>query len=143
MQGLAPKRVERRLGLRPEVNGLGLEVRSVDGIAEQGMTGMAEMDPDLVRAPGLQPEREQGRYSLAIAPGKSFAEPPMRDRFAAAGAYRHFLPRVRVAVDRRNDGAVRTIGHAPGEGEIAALHRAGAAMIGELRRQRAMREVVL
>ena len=62
----------------------------------------------------------------------------MGDGLAAALAHRHFLPRMRMAVDRRIDGAARPVRHAPDEGEIAAPHRAGAAVVGELRGQRLM-----
>ena len=58
VEGLAGERGQRRLGLRAQMDGLGLEVRSVDGITEQRVTGVREMDPDLVRAPGLQPQGE-------------------------------------------------------------------------------------
>src|SRR4029077_18452956 len=128
MEGLAPECCERRLGLWTQMNCLGLEVRPVDGVAEQGVTGMGVMEPDLVGAPGLQPQGEQGGDRLAVAPVKGGAGLPMCDRLAAALAHRHLLPRVRVAIDRRDDGAVRPVRDAPGEGEIAALHRTGAAM---------------
>ena len=67
----------------------------------------------------------------------------MGDGLAAALAHRHFLPRMRMAVDRRIDGAALPVRHAPDEGHIAAPHRAGAAVVGELRGQRLVRAVVL
>ena len=63
--------------------------------------------------------------------------------FAAAVAHRHFFPGVGMPVDRRVDGAVQAVGHAPHERQIAALHFVGAAMIGELRGQRFVGAVVL
>ena len=48
-----------------------------------------------------------------------------------------------MAVDRRVDGAALAVRHAPDERHVAAPHRPGAAMIGELRGQRLMSAVVL
>jgi hypothetical protein len=48
-----------------------------------------------------------------------------------------------MPVDRRVDRAALAVGHAPDEGHVAALHRPGAAVVGELRGQRLMRVVVL
>ena len=48
-------------GRRVEPVRLGLEAGAIDRIAEQRMADMGEMDPDLVRAPGLQPARDQRR----------------------------------------------------------------------------------
>ena len=67
----------------------------------------------------------------------------MGHRLAARIAHRHFFAGKRMPVDRRIDGAARAVRHAPDEGPIAALHRPGAAVIGELRGQRLMRAVVL
>ena len=57
----------------------------------------------------------------------------MGDGLAAAVAHRHFLAGMRMAVDRRIDGTALAVGHVPGERQVAAPHRAGAAVIGELR----------
>ena len=48
-----------------------------------------------------------------------------------------------MPVDRRIDGAALAVRHAPDEGHIAAPHRAGAAVVGELLGQRFVRAVVL
>ncbi len=58
----------------------------------------------------------------------------MGDGLAAAVAHRHLFAGMRVPVDRRIDGAALPVRHPPDEGHIAAPHRAGAAMVGELRR---------
>ena len=104
---------------------------------------MGEMDPDLMGAAGLELAGQQRRDRLAVAAVEGFLDLPMGDGLAAALAHRHFLPGMRMAVDRRIDGAALAVGHVPGEGQIAAPHRAGAAVIGELRGQRFMRAVVL
>ena len=67
----------------------------------------------------------------------------MGDGLAAALAHRHFLAGKRMPVDRRIDGAALPVRQVPDEGHVAAPHRAGAAVIGELRGQRLMRAVVL
>ncbi|MGY4340437.1 hypothetical protein ACVWW3_005343 [Bradyrhizobium sp. LM2.9] len=67
----------------------------------------------------------------------------MRHGLAAALAHRHLLARMRVAVDRRINGAAMAAGQPPRERHVAAPHRSGAAVIGELRGERGMREVVL
>ena len=66
----------------------------------------------------------------------------MRDRVAAAFAHGLLLARVRMAVERRVDGAARPRRRAPDDGEIAALQRAFA-LVGELLAERAVGAVVL
>ena len=69
---------------------------------------------------------------------------PMGDRLASALADRHAVAGVGVTADRPVDGAAWPVGRAPDEGQIAAFERsAAAAMAGELRRQRAVRTIVL
>ncbi len=68
----------------------------------------------------------------------------MGDRLAAAFAHRHAIARPLVAVDRPVDHPMRAVRRAPDESEIAAFERLAATpMVGELRRQRAVRVVVL
>ena len=86
---------------------------------------------------------QQGRDRLAVAPVEGFLGVPMGDGLAAAVAHRHFLAGIGMAVDRRIDGAALAVGHVPDERHVAAPHRAGAAMVGELRGQRLVRAVVL
>ena len=62
---------------------------------------------------------------------------------AAVRTHRHALARPGMAVDRLVDRALRPIRRAPHEGEVAALQRAGAAVIGELGGERAMGAVGL
>ncbi|MHC2247105.1 hypothetical protein ACVJH7_006412 [Bradyrhizobium elkanii] len=107
------------------------------------MAEMGEVHPDLMGPPGLEPAREQGGDRLAVAAGKAREHFEMGDRLAAALAHRHLLAGVRVAVDRRVDRAVGPVRDAPDERHVAALHRAGAAMVGELRGQRLVGVVVL
>ena len=61
----------------------------------------------------------------------------------AGFAHGHLLPRMRMAVDRRIHGAALPVRKPPGERPIAAPHRAGAAVVGELFGQRFMGTVVL
>src|SRR6202044_1647416 len=68
----------------------------------------------------------------------------MGDRLAAALAHRHAVAGFGVTVERLVDRAVGAVGRAPDQGEVAALERlVTPAVIGELRRQRLMRAVVL
>ncbi len=68
----------------------------------------------------------------------------MGDRFPAAVTDRHALSGFRVAVDRPIDDALRAFGRAPNQSEVAALERVIAfAVVGELRRERPVRAVVL
>src|SRR6266404_4066019 len=96
------------------------------------MADMGQMHPDLVGAPGLELAGQERRDRLAVAPVEGFLDLPVGDRLAAGITYRHFLPGMRVPVDRRVYGAALAVGDAPHEGRIAALHRAGAAVVGEL-----------
>ena len=48
-----------------------------------------------------------------------------------------------MPVDRRVDGAALPVRHPPDEGQVAAPHRAGSAVVGELRGQRLVGAVVL
>src|ERR1700730_12033643 len=107
------------------------------------MSDLREMYADLVRAAGLEPAFDEtcDRLSLGIAIDR--ARFIVRDRAAAARAHGHFHPRFRIAADRLVDRALARIGNTPDEGEIATLEPALAAMIGELRRERAMRAIGL
>jgi hypothetical protein len=140
---LASEGLQGRLTRFPEMAGLGLEVRAIDGIAHQRVADVSHMHPDLMGAAGLELAGEKRGDRLAVAPGKRFLHLPMGDGLAAARAHRHFLTRMRMTVDRRIDSSALPVGHAPDEGPIAAPHRAGAAVVGELRDQRLVRPVVL
>ena len=54
MQRLAPEGGQGGLAFGAETAGLGLEVRAIDAVAQQGMADMGEMHPDLMGAPGLE-----------------------------------------------------------------------------------------
>src|ERR1043166_6919811 len=118
MEGLPPEGGQRRLRLRAELAGLGLEMRAVDGIPQKGVADMGQMHPDLVGPPGLEPAGEQRSHRLAVAAVEDLAHLPMGDRLAAALAHRHLLARKGMAVDRRVDGAALAVGYAPDKGEI-------------------------
>ncbi len=64
----------------------------------------------------------------------------MGDSFPATLPDRHVVARAGRAIDRAIDGALRPLGRAPDEGEIAALELVSVpAMAGDLRGERAMR----
>src|SRR5258707_12104242 len=84
--------------------GLGLEVRAIDGIAQQGMADMGQMHPDLVGAAGLELTGQQRRDRLAVAPVEGFLDFPVGNPLPAGATYRHFLPGIWVPVDRRVQG---------------------------------------
>src|SRR4030081_1623112 len=104
--------------------GLGFEMRAIDAVAQQRMTDMGEVHPDLMGAAGLKLAGEQRRHRFAVAPVKELLDFPVGDRLAAGVTYRHFLPGVRMAVDRRIDGAALAVRHSPYERHVAAPHRA-------------------
>ena len=77
----------------------------------------------------------QTRDRLAVGSEISFEDLPVGDRLAAAFAHRHLVPGLGMPVDRLVDGALRPVGDAPDESEIAAPQRALAPVIGKLGRQ--------
>src|SRR5258708_6324260 len=106
--------------------GLGFEMWAIDAIAQQRMADISEVHPDLMGAPGLELAGQQRRDRLAVAPVEGFLDLPMGDRLAATLAHRHFLPGMRMAVDRRVDGAALAVGDPPYHCHIAAPHRPAA-----------------
>ena len=142
VKGLPSEAFEGGAGSRAELAGLGLEVRTIDVVAHQGVTGMGEMDPDLVSAAGLELAGEEGGDGLAVPAIENLPRLPMGDGLAPALAHRHLLAGMGVTVDRRIDGAMLAVGRAPSEGQIASPQRAGAAVIGELRAERLMGGIV-
>ena len=96
---------------------------------------MGEMDTDLMRSPGFELAGEEARHRLAVGTWEGLKLLPMGHGFAAVGPHRHLVARMRVPADRLVDGAAGPIGGAPHKGKIAAPHRAGAAVVGELPRQ--------
>src|SRR5688500_10657964 len=99
---------------------------------------MREMHPNLVGAPGFQAAGEQARERLAVGAAVFSQELPVGYRLATAGPDRLLVARLGVAVERSVDCAPRPLRRAPHEGEIGALQRSGAAVIGELGRKCAM-----
>ncbi len=93
------------------------------------------MDADLVRPPRLQPEPQERRVLLRL---DGFE---VRDGVLAAflGHDGHLPPVARVAAEERLDGAIRRVGHAPHEREVAAADRSVHELLGEVR----VRDVVL
>ena len=76
MQRLPAEGGERRLALGAEVAGLGLEVRAIDGIAQQGVADMGKVHPDLVGPPGLELAGQERGDRLAVAALKAPAPFP-------------------------------------------------------------------
>jgi hypothetical protein len=140
---LAAEAGQRGLAFGPEMAGLGLEMRAIDAVAQQGMADMGQVHPDLMGAPGLELAGELRRDRLAVAADEGFLNLPVGDGLAAALAHRHFLPRIGMPVDRGIDAAALPVRQVPYEGDVAAPHRAGAAVVGELLGQRFVGLVVL
>ena len=63
---LPAKSRQRFPGVFRQKRGLGLEAGPVDGIAQERMADMGEMDPDLVGPPGLEPAGEEGGDRLSV-----------------------------------------------------------------------------
>src|SRR5664280_481143 len=124
MQRLSSKTLQYRAGGGGQQAGLGLEAGAVAGVAHDWMPDMGEMHPDLVGAAGLQRAGQQAGDRLAVGPGIALQYLPMGHRFAAARAHGALVARLRMAVERSVDGAFRTVGRAPDQGEIAALKTA-------------------
>src|SRR3954471_23702121 len=95
VQRLPPQGRQRGLGARSKRIGLGLEMRAVDGIAQQRVPDMGQMHPDLVGAAGFQLAGEQRGNRLAVPAIKRLRDLPMRHGLSAALAHRHLLPRMR------------------------------------------------
>src|SRR5664279_1992040 len=132
MQGLSAKSRQGGLRLGAEEAGFGLEAGAIGGVAQDRMADMGQVDTDLVGAAGFQRAGQEARDRLAIAPVEGLQKLPMSDGLAAALAHRPLLAVMRIAVERGFDGALRPVGRAPDESKVAAAHRAGAAMVGEL-----------
>ena len=143
MQGLPSEGGKGGLRLGPQLVRLGLEMGAIDGVSQQGMTDMGQVHADLVGASGLKLAGEQACDRFAVAPGKALLDFPMGHGFPAALPDSHFLPCMGVTVDRRIDRAALPVRYPPDKGKIAAPHWPRAAVIGELRRERLMGEVVL
>src|SRR5688572_20443208 len=121
MQGLSSKGLDRFGGFWAQSGDFRAESRPVDRIADQGVAGMGQVDPDLVGAAGLQPAGQQARYRLAVGAYEALQHLPMGDSLPAALPDRHLVPGMGVAVDRLLDGAPGPVGRPPDEGEVAAF----------------------
>src|SRR6516165_12687866 len=112
------------------------------------MTERGQMDPNLMGPAGFEPADQETCHCLGPVRASLLGVRPRRlggavalqhlpecYGLASALAHRHAVARPRIAVDRAIDPPVRAVGRTPGEGEIAALERPGAAaVIGKLRR---------
>lgn len=143
MQRLPPEGFEGGPGAGPELAGLGLEVRTIDVVPHQGVSGMGEMDPDLMGAASFEPASKQSGNRLAVPAVERVPDLPVGNGLAAARAHGHLLARMRVAIDRSVDRALPAVWRAPDKGQIASLQCAGASVVGELCAQRLMRGIVL
>src|SRR5690606_27063309 len=114
---------------------LGGEAGAVGAVADDRMADRREMDADLVGPTGLQPAFDQRGDRRLSGRAIGFGHAVMGDRLAAgtvAALHLDLLAVADRAAERQVDGRLPTVGHAPGEGEITALERSGAAMVGEL-----------
>ena len=98
------------------------------------MADGGEVDPDLVRPPGLQPARQPGQRRRDVEPLDDLVLGPGRLAVHDDG---HLQRIGRVAPDRRVDDAVRRVGVPPHDGVVAPAGRVG----GELPDQRRQRSV--
>src|SRR5262245_62176665 len=106
-------------------------------------------------APGLEPAVEQTRNHRGTAPLRAgrtmwlggrwvfFQDLPQRYGLAPPGTHRHPVAGLWVAIDRLVDQALGPVRRPPREGQVAALQRSRAAMVGELSGKRPMGAVVL
>src|ERR1700693_1934243 len=96
------------------------------------MADRGQMDANLVRAPGHQPARQQACDRSPIGASIALQVLPMSYGFAALRMHGHFVAGVRMTADRGLDGALGPLQYPPYEGQVAPLHPARAAVIGEL-----------
>src|SRR5260370_22579014 len=96
------------------------------------MADGGQMNANLVRAPGREPASQQARGRSAVGTGIALQDLPMSYGRAAVRTQRHLVAGPRMTANRLVDGAFGPVRHPPHEGQVAALHRSGAAMIGEL-----------
>src|SRR5919106_511596 len=131
----------QRIGQRAHFR---LEALAVKRIADQRVTDRAKMRAHLMRASRLQKTFDQRRDRLLLR-AESRKQAPMRHSLSASALWKHghFGAAGGMAADRRVDRTLRAGRRAPDKREIAALHLAGAAMVGELLGERAMRPVSL
>ncbi len=108
---------------------------------------MGHVDPDLMRATGLQPAFQQRRDSrFAAAAAEAFGDGEMRHRMACirvAGSHDAAPRAVRGAAERRVDRAPGALRRPPDQRRIGALQAAAAPMVGKGAREGAMRGVGL
>lgn len=145
MQSLPAEPAQRSSACRAELIRFAEKAARVERVAEERMTEMRHMHPDLMRAAGLEIAAEKARDGAAGRSRESLDKLPMGDGFAAARRRhdRHLLPVRRVASERRLDLSGRPLGHPPDEGEIAPFEPHAAAVIGEEQAEAAMRGIRL
>jgi len=113
MQGLSSKTVQSVPSRRRQPARLGLEAGSVGRVAEERMTGMGEMDANLMGAAGFQPAFDQTGRRFPVRALESLQHLPVGDGGASLGAHRHPVAALGVPVDRLVDGALRARRGAP------------------------------
>src|SRR5438045_6829487 len=118
-------------------------MRAVHAVAHQGMADVGKMHPDLMGAPGLELTSQQRRDRFAVAPLEAFLHLPMGHGLTAALAHRHFLAGMRMPVNRLVYRAALPARHPPDKRHVAAPHRGGSSMLGELLSPRLGRTGVL
>src|SRR5262245_49396265 len=103
------------------------------------MADMSEMHAHLMCTARLQSAFYE-RGDARVLAAKSLDHAPMRHCLAAvAGKHRHLGAVGGMSANRCINRSVRARRRAPDQSKIAALHLAAAAMVGELRGERAMR----
>ena len=130
MERLAAKGGKGALSLRRKLGFAGKLAAAIDGIAQERVALMGQVDADLVGAPGFQPANKAGDdgFRRTIA----FGDMIMGNRLAPILADSHFLAVLLAATQGGIDGALVRIRLAPDEGDIGAGEAPVAAMGGEL-----------
>src|SRR5215831_241939 len=121
MQSLSAKSFKRSTRVWAQTAGFGPESSAVDPIAQDGMSNMGEMHPDLVGAAGLQSASKQSGHRFSISTVETIESLPMSDGRAAVLAHRLLVTGMRVAAQRCVDDALWTAGRPPNERKITAL----------------------
>src|SRR5262249_36760737 len=118
----------------------GLEAGAINRIANQWRAERGEVHAHLMGSSGLEPAFEQRGDGLAPA-SEGREQRLVVNRLASALAHgdnRHLGAARPVPADRRVDDALTARRRAPDKGEITALERAFATMVGELSGENAM-----
>src|SRR5262249_36056833 len=126
----------------PHPGGFGLEAGPVSGIAQERVSDMGEMHPDLMGASRLKGTGDETRDRLPVGPMKTFQHLPVSDGPTSTLPYRLLFPGMGMAPDRGLDRALRAVRYPPDQGKVSAFERSFG-LLRELLRERSVRLVGL